>query len=269
MSKFSRKKLYESGEQEEPYKISRSKIELFLNCPRCFYIDQKFGVKRPEFPAFTLNSAVDTLLKKEFDIHRAKKEAHPLMKKYGIKAIPFEHLELDNWRHNFTGIRYLHEPTNFLVYGAIDDIWINTDDEYHVVDYKATSKERGRDLEGIYDQAYKSQMEIYQWLFRRNRFNVSDTGYFVYVNGKRDREAFDAKLEFDVLIISYKGSDKWVENTIYEAKKCLDGDLHQPSEGCEYCSYRKAAAKIATNNRQPTTNNRTKKKVDVKSETLF
>jgi hypothetical protein len=55
------------------YKISRSKIELFTECPRCFYLEVVKGVKRPSMPGFSLNSAVDELLKKEFDILREQK----------------------------------------------------------------------------------------------------------------------------------------------------------------------------------------------------
>ena len=65
--------------QEVPFKLSRSKVDLFVECPKCFYLDRKLGVGRPPGYPFSLNSAVDTLLKKEFDIHRAKREAHPLM----------------------------------------------------------------------------------------------------------------------------------------------------------------------------------------------
>ena len=80
------------------WKLSRSKIDFFHECPRCFYIDNKYGVARPKMPAFTLNVAVDALLKKEFDVHRAGKTAHPLMKKYGVDAVPFSHPEIDSWR---------------------------------------------------------------------------------------------------------------------------------------------------------------------------
>ena len=53
------------------YKISRSSIESFIRCPHCFYLDRKLGIKQPSGPPFSLNSAVDHLLKQEFDIHRA------------------------------------------------------------------------------------------------------------------------------------------------------------------------------------------------------
>ena len=42
----------------EPFKLSRSKIDLFLSCPRCFYFDRKLGVGRPPGFPFALNSAV-------------------------------------------------------------------------------------------------------------------------------------------------------------------------------------------------------------------
>ena len=74
-------------------------------------------------PAFTLNNAVDTLLKKEFDIHRAAGTAHPLMKHYGVEAVPFAHEKMDEWRDSLRrGIQYADPETNFLVTGGVDDI---------------------------------------------------------------------------------------------------------------------------------------------------
>src|SRR3989344_1714633 len=229
----------------EEFRLSRSKIDLYLECPRCFYMDRKLGVSRPDTPPFTLNSAVDHLLKKEFDIHRKAGTAHPLMKTYKVDAIPFDHEELDIWRENFKGLQYFYEPTQITVTGAIDDLWISPKGELSVVDYKATSKDKEIELEDTrWHNQYRRQMEVYQWLLRKKGFNVSDTGYFVYVNGKRDRKAFDGKLEFDVKILEYKGNDGWVEKAILDAKKCLDGELPKPADECEYCAYRIAAAKV-------------------------
>ena len=99
MSKYSRRKrnLYEPSSEDE-FRISRSKIDLFLECPRCFYLDRRLGFSRPSIPGFALNSAVDTLLKNEFDILRKQKKPHALMDEYGIDAIPYEHPDLPIWR---------------------------------------------------------------------------------------------------------------------------------------------------------------------------
>jgi hypothetical protein len=236
-------KNYEPG-QEEPFKLSRSKIDLFIECPRCFFLDRRIGVKRPSIPAFTLNSAVDHLLKKEFDGHRAEKTPHPLMKKYKLSLIPMNHPQINEWRENFVGVQYLDPETNFLVFGAVDDLWVSDTGEVHVVDYKATAKEKEvTELEDTqWHNQYRRQMEIYQWLLRKNDLNVSDIGYFVYVTGQKDKEAFDGKLEFAVNLIPYTGKSDWVLGVLKKAKKCLDGD-QIPKEGanCEYCKYRTEA----------------------------
>jgi CRISPR/Cas system-associated exonuclease Cas4 (RecB family) len=231
-----------------PFKISRSKIDLFLECPRCFYLDRKLGVARPPGFPFTLNLAVDALLKQEFNIHRARGTKHPLQEKYGVDAIPVSHEDLEKWRHNFTGIQFLHKATNFLIFGSIDDLWQNPKGEYIVVDYKATAKAgqiTGLDQE--WHDGYKRQMEIYQWLLRQNGYKVSSTGYFVYANGRADKEAFDGKLEFDVTLISYKGKDDWVEPIINAIYNCLNSDaIPRANPNCDYCLYREAAGEVVS-----------------------
>ena len=230
--------LYDQNDLK-PFKLSRSKIDLFLNCPRCFYYDRKLGVGRPPGFPFALNSAVDHLLKLEFDIHRAKGTKHPLIEKYGVDARPIPHKDLDKWRHNFTGVQYLHKPTNLLITGAIDDLWQKAKGEYIVVDYKSTSKSEDiTELNKDWQDGYKRQMEVYQWLLRQNGHKVSNIGYFVYCNGQTDREAFDGKLEFDVTLIAYKGNDSWVEKTIKEVHKCLNSNkIPKADSECDYCSY--------------------------------
>jgi RecB family exonuclease len=154
-------KTYDS-KSKMAFKLSRTKIENFIKCPRCFYLDRKLGIGQPPGFPFTLNSAVDCLLKKEFDVYRAEQKIHPLMQHYGLKAVPFRDEKMGEWRENFVGVQALHKPTNFLVFGAVDDIWINEDKELIVVDYKATSSETAPTLDADYRQSYKRQMEVYQ-----------------------------------------------------------------------------------------------------------
>jgi len=233
-------------DDEKPYKLSRSKIDLFLECPRCFYIDRRLGVGRvPGFP-FNLNSAVDTLLKKEFDYYRTNNKNHPLLEKYGIDARPASHRELDKWRENFTGIQYLHEPANLIIFGAIDDLWINSKDEYIIVDYKSTSKnERITSVSLDWQIGYRRQMEIYQWLLRKNGYSVSNTGYFLYCNGQTDREMLNERLEFDITLIPYEGDDSWLEETVMEIHSCLiSNQIPDANDGCDFCAYRSAVQDV-------------------------
>jgi hypothetical protein len=235
-------------DSSEPYRLSRSKIDLFHECPRCAFLDLKLGIKRPQGPAFTLNNAVDELLKREFDNHRAAGKPHPLMKKYGLDAVPLAHENLEEWRDALRrGISYLHEATNLMVRGGIDDVWQTSSGELIIVDYKATSKKIAPSTEEDLYDSYKRQMEIYQWLFRRNGFKVLPRGYFLYVNGKSGAKSFDNRLEFDVVLIPHEGSDDWIEPLLFDLKGMLMSD-EIPSIGkafnggpCDFCTYREAA----------------------------
>lgn len=227
------------------WRLSRSKIGLFQDCPRCFYLDNALGTARPPGFPFNLNTAVDALFKKEFDIHRAGKTTHPLMSKYGIDAVPFQHAKMDTWRENFKGIDYFHTETGMTVSGAVDDVWQTPKGELIIVDYKSTSKdEKIETLDEEWHNGYKRQMEIYQWLFRMNGFTVSDTGYFVYANAGKDKEAFDGLLEFEITIIPHTGDSSWVDGTLNDIKACLTrSDIPEASTDCDYCRYRDMAGK--------------------------
>ncbi|MGD0284035.1 MAG: PD-(D/E)XK nuclease family protein [Candidatus Saccharimonadales bacterium] len=240
-----RSKPYQPG-QTEPYKLSRSKIEDFMNCPRCFWLDQRLKISRPSTPPFQINKAVDELFKKEFDEYRRKKEAHPLMIEFGIEAIPFQHNDIDKWRQNMIGVQFLHQPTNLLVFGAIDDLWVNSAKEVLVVDYKATAKRSPISLDAPWQITYKRQVEIYQWLLRHNGLKVGKTSYFVYTNGRLDLDGFYDKVEFVTKIIPYVGDDSWVDETLVKIKKCLEQTaLPTPAADCEYCQYVQSRTKLA------------------------
>lgn len=230
----------------ELFRLSRGKIDNFIKCPRCFYLDRRLGVGQPPGYPFSLNSAVDKLLKKEFDIHRAKGTRHPLMEAYGLDAIPLAHELIDEWRDALRGgITVPIDNTNVIITGGVDDMWVNPNGEYIVVDYKATAKDGEVSLDAEWQDGYKRQMEIYQWLFRKNGFKVSDTGYFVYCNGNTDKEAFDGKLEFEIKLIPYTGDTGWVGGTIMKAIECLKSNsLPESGEDCDFCKYRAAVAKL-------------------------
>lgn len=233
---------------KEPFQISRSKIELFLQCPRCFYMDCRLGLARPSTPPYTLNNAVDTLLKSEFDLLRKKGEKHELVTKYGIDAIPFKHKDLAQWRGEvkvFVGALVLDEKSNLMINGLVDDLWQDSKGNVVIVDYKATSTTKEISLNDEWKQSYKRQMEIYQWIFRKLGFKVSKTGYFVFANAKKNLPKFDGKLEFVMSIVPYEGNSDWVELTLLEIRKLLESDqIPSPAPDCDYCAYKQKSVQL-------------------------
>ncbi len=210
----------------------------------------RLKIKRPDGPPFNINKAIDELFKREFDGYRAKAIPHPLMVEYKVQAVPFMHEKLDDWRENFIGVQALHEPTNLMVFGAVDDVWVDEAGKLIVVDYKATAKDREVSISSDWQISYKRQMEVYQWLLRQNGFTVHETGYFVYTNGRMDLDGFNDRVEFKTKVIPYTGNDAWIEPTLQDMKQCMDGD-DMPAMGdsimggpCEFCSYARARAEL-------------------------
>jgi hypothetical protein len=232
----------------KPFALSRSKVELFIDCARCFWLDRRQGIVRPSGPPFNLNSAVDQLLKNEFDRYRAAQQPHPLMSAAGLHAVPHAHPQLAAWRENFKGVRSVHRESGLELFGAIDDLWRDLDSGALIVaDYKATSKAGEVSLDAAWQVSYKRQMEFYQWLLRRQGLDVARRGWFVYANGQRDRPRFDGRLEFTLRMIPYDGDDGWVEATLAAIRETLmRAEAPPPPSDCEFCRYAANAAGAGT-----------------------
>jgi hypothetical protein len=265
--------MYGSAKARDPFPISRSRLERFHSCPRCFWIDRVMGYDRPGIPGFLLNTLVDTLLKREFDFHRKEGTPHPYMSDNGLEhMVPLDHPMMDEWRENFKGVRVTKHGIQ--ITGAVDDIWKSgegDEEEWYVVDYKSTASNAHITaelfLEDIYKGSYVRQMAIYQWLLRELGHPVSTRGFFVYENGNNDAESLLSEgkiegsprgiplkpalvIEIDlandsVIIESERINLDWVENLVIGAKACLDLDsVPDAGEFCEHCAYVAAVSKF-------------------------
>ncbi|HJM82053.1 MAG TPA: PD-(D/E)XK nuclease family protein [Nitrospinota bacterium] len=232
-------------------RISRSGVEQYLQCKRCFILNYKHSI-RPRMLPFTLNIAVDNLCKNEFDHYRKEQKPHPLFIEHGIDAVPFNHPDIDKWRYWKQGIRYIDKDNGFNFFGAVDDVWVKPDGELIISDVKATSKKEFN-WEKTYEEydyakGYQRQLEMYQWLFRKNGFKVADEAYLVYYNGLKDEPLFEQSLKFELHLIRLDCNDAWVEEKVIEASRLLGSDeFPGASPTCENCNYLKKRWKLSQN----------------------
>ena len=140
--------------QNKDFKISRSRFDDFMTCPRCFYLKVNKGFMSPSTPGWTLNTLTDTLLKKEFDECREKQVPHRIMTKYNLDhLVPYasekikdkngnDKLLIDEWRDSLHyGIKHRFKDTNIILQGGVDDVWFNTKTkELVIADYKSQHK---------------------------------------------------------------------------------------------------------------------------------
>ena len=223
--------------------LSPNSLNLFLECPHCFWLDKNLGIKRPPPYPYALNSAVDGLLKEEFDTYRAKNLPHPLLQDNNINAKLFPNQKLLNqWRNNFAGIRYFDEALGATLFGAVDDV-LELDPSagsgqvrIAPLDYKST----GSTVANVYDR-FQLQLDTYAFLMEKNGYKTSGKGYLAFYIVDKSRGFID-RLPFrkEVVEIDTNPSD------IYEIFKDAVQVLRQPqppkhSTDCAFAKWLKGA----------------------------
>ena len=105
------------------------------------------------------------------------KDEEKRIKDLEIKRQNEEEQKLKDFRNNFKGVRAKSIKTNFIIYGSIDDIWLNKDTgEVVILDYKATStKEKINYVTSLksYHKSYLRQLDFYAYLLKLNKFLLS------------------------------------------------------------------------------------------------
>ncbi len=231
----------------QPPRISRSTVELFLDCPCCFHLQMRHGIRRPAGFPFTLNNAVDRLLKAEFDAHRHARTVHPLLAHAGHPFVPFNGSELAAWRANRKGVSAHHGGYTF--YGLVDDVWQDpTTERLCVADYKATAKaEPVTALDPVgagHHRAYIRQLEFYTWLIEGAGHLTTRRAYLVYTTGDNTRPAFQDTLHFRTHLIEHVCDLSWIPSTLDALIACLESDASpSPSPQCGHCQYVASRAK--------------------------
>jgi len=201
-------------------KLSPNSLNLFLECPLCFWLEKREGIKRPPPYPYALNAAIDKLLKEEFDYYRRKGELHPMLIENNIQAKLFENQELLNeWRSNFKGIRYYDSQLSATLFGAVDDILEFPDRKLAPLDYKSTGSKEAN----IYER-FQLQMDVYAYLLEKNNFSTTGKGYLAfYIVNKED--GFEGRLPFRRELKEIKTDPSRVPKLFRKAVALLESNI--------------------------------------------
>ena len=221
-----------------PFPLSRTKIDLFLECRKCFYNEMVKGVRRPHGPPMALNNAIVFVIKNDLEKQKNIKKRHSIFD-FVEKEISFaDHPKLGDWKNIFKGIRFVHKNTNFELFGAIDDLWFNKNDNtYSVVLIKASSKKEKVTLDNV-PKSYWRQLSFYNYLLKMNGIKASNKGFIVYNNAQKNSEKFQSKLFFETDVFCNILDCEWIEEILDEIYKILQDNNHPPpSKNCKFCEY--------------------------------
>jgi len=214
--------------------LSPNSLNLFLECPHCFWLDKNLGIKRPPPYPYALNSAVDGLLKEEFDTYRAKNLPHPLLAENNIKAHLFGNQKLLNqWRNNFAGIRYFDEALQATLFGAVDDVLEFEGPEgcptIAPLDYKSTGSTAAK----VYDR-FQLQLDTYTFLMEKNGYKTPRKGYLAFYIVDKSRGFID-RLPFRKEVVEIDTNPSDIYEIFKDAVGCLKNQTPPPhSSDCQF-----------------------------------
>lgn len=224
----------------KPIQLSPNSLNLYYECPHCFWLDKKLKIKRPPPYPYALNMAVDVLLKKEFDRYRAENKPHPLLVAHKIPAKLFPNQDLLNqWRSNLAGLRYYDSELDATLFGAVDDILEFADGKLAPMDYKST----GSTVATVYDR-FQLQMDVYTYLLEKNGFLTPRKGYLAFYIVDKDH-GFGDRLPFREELHEIDTNPSDVPEIFKEAVALLRREAPPPhSPDCKYGQWLKESSKI-------------------------
>lgn len=211
------------------FKLSPSSINLMQECPRCFWLTIHKRWKRPAGIFPSLPSGMDKILKIHFDKFMEKRELPPEIKEHGLSngyKLFNDKKKLDIWRANLKGIQYKDKTSGVLLRGAVDNI-LEKDDKLIVLDYKT----RGYALKKDTHKHYQTQMDIYNFLLRKNGYGTENYSYLLFYYPKEVTKT--GEVIFDTKLIKMRTSAERGRKIFKQAIKLLKGRC--PKKACEWC----------------------------------
>ena len=211
------------------YKFSPSSLSLLKECPRCFWLHFNKDVKRPDSVFPSLPSGMDKILKAHFDSFIGK--GLPPELKYLDRGIRlFDDISLlEAWRSNFKGIQWTDKKGN-LFRGAIDNILVKGK-KLIVIDYKT----RGFPLKDDTALHYQDQLDIYNFLLRKNKYKTASYSYLLFYHPKHITPNGDVCFHTDLVKMKVDVSN--AERIFRDAVKVLSGEIPKAGEECGFCSW--------------------------------
>jgi len=210
-----------------PYKLSPSTLSLLEECPRCFWLQFNKGIKRPSTIFPSLLGGMDRILKEHFDRFMEKDGLPPELSDLDGDVKLFDDKDLlESWRNWRKGLRWKDDKCNELT-GAVDNI-LQRGKKLIVLDYKT----RGSPLKEDSSDYYQNQLDIYNFLLRKNGYDTEDYAYLLFYHPDHVEEDGDVVFNTDLKRIDT--SVKNAEKVFNHALEVLNGSM--PKCGCE-CGF--------------------------------
>lgn len=215
------------------YKLSPSALNVFKECPKCFWLDKNLWLKRPAGIFPSLPSGMDGIIKNYFDSLRQSEELPEEIKDGHIKSLFKDQEVLNKWRDwKTTDLLYTDESGAELS-GALDECVVDINNELCPFDYKT----KGSALHYNPAKYYQTQLDCYALLLKSKGFSVGKYGYLLYYWPVKVKKQGD--ILFEVKLFRTEVNPDNAKDIVKSAYKILSGPCPDPNPDCEFCNFYK------------------------------
>ena len=215
-----------------PIKLSPSTLNLFLECPRCFWMDKVKGVKRPRGIFPSLPGGMDRTIKLHFDGFRAQDSLPPELSITGFDGIKLyrDQVKLEKWRNWRTGLQY-EDSDGSILSGALDDLLVKGD-RYIPFDYKTKGSPTTEEDAIKY---YQNQLDCYALLLDANGLPTAGFAYLLYYSPKSVGPS--GAVQFELQALRIPTDIERSRATFRKAVALLKGQTPSSGNQCEHCNW--------------------------------
>lgn len=211
--------------------LSPTGLNLFRECPRCFWLDRNQKIARPRGIFPSLPGGIDLILKNHYDQYRGMLPPELDGKVTGVLYPNQE--RLTKWRHWKSGLKV--EGDHWTLSGALDDLIQEADLRHTVTDYKTKGS---APKEGDSEKYYGGQMDAYDLMLNKNSLPSSGKAHLIYYYPKdASFENGNPVFRFEAQVVTLQASADRALETINAAVACLDGSMPPSHAQCEHCLW--------------------------------
>jgi len=210
-------------------KLSPTSLNLFLECPRCFWLYLNKGIKRPSIPVATITTGLDRVVKEYCNLYRAKGILPPLLENK-VPGKLISNLPKRGW------LEFKDDKIEAILGGYLDECLDLGNNFYAALDHKT----RGSKPENTH-RAHQFQMDVYTFLLEQNSFPTKRIAYLIYYIPKVVSSG--QAIDFEIVPSEVKTDPDNAKQVFSDAVAMLKRAIPMPHPDCIFCQWT-ATAKI-------------------------
>jgi len=216
--------------EEKPKKLSPSSLNLFMECPRCFWLHHNKGLRRPSGIFPSLPGGMDGVLKVYFNEYRGTGTLPPVIegKVKGELLNPLP-----------KSLFYKDEANHAVLWGMLDDALDFGDGTFAPLDHKTRGYPPKEDIIA----PYQLQMDVYDMLMQVNEMPTKNVAYLVYYYPTPGQ--LHDHFPFEVVVKEVKTDPERAKKIFGRALDVLrEEEMPVSSKTCGHCSWVEAMNNI-------------------------